>query len=114
LGKNLVLKFEKADITGVMSSSAAKHAKDTITSADYALLGEVTNTPGVAVNNGVMVSLADSKWTVTGTSYLTGLTISAGSTISAPAGSKVTMRVNGSTKSIKPGSYKGKIVLAVK
>ena len=112
-GKNLVLTFEKANITGVVSASSAKHAKDTITAIDYKLLGEVTNTPGEAVNNGVIVSLIGSTWTVTGTSYLTSLTIGEGSTITALEGYKVTMTVDGAAKAIKAGAYKGKIVITV-
>jgi hypothetical protein len=113
-GKNLVLTFDKANITGVISASSAKHAKDTITAADYKLLGEVTNTPSEAVNNGVIVSLTGSTWTVSGTSYLTSLTIGEGSAIAAPEGSTVTMTVNGAKKAIVAGTYKGKIVLTVK
>jgi len=113
-GKNLVLKLENANVTGVISATTAKHAKDTITADDYKLLGEVTNTPGAAVNNGVIVSMMNSTWTVTGTSYLTSLTIGEGASISAPEGSKVTMTVNGVAKPIKAGvSYKGNIVLTV-
>lgn len=112
-GKNLILKFEKAGLTGVISASMGKHAKNEIGAADYMLLGEVTNTPGAAVNNGVILSLTDSTWTINGTSYLTSLTIGDGSTITAPKGSKVVMTVNGATQPIKAGVYKGKIILTV-
>jgi hypothetical protein len=112
-GKNLVLNFDKANITGTISATSSKHAKDEITSADYKLLGEVTNTPGAAVNNGVIVSLKGSTWTVTGTSYLTALTIADGSEVKAPEGSTMTMTVNGVKKPIAAGSYKGAIVLTV-
>jgi hypothetical protein len=77
------------------------------------LLGEVTNTPAPALNNGVIVSLTASNWTITGASYLTSLTIDGGSTIAAPEGSKVTMTVNGKPTPIKAGAYKGKIVFTV-
>ncbi len=112
-GKNLVLKFDGSRVTGVITSSTAKHAKDTIAAEDYQLLGEVTNTPSAAVNNGVIVSLKGSTWTVTGTSYITSLTIGDDSSIAALEGYKLTMTVNGVEKTIKPGTYKGNIVLTV-
>jgi hypothetical protein len=112
-GLNMVLNFEDAQITGVITASRARHAKSTITSEDYLLLGEVTNTPRPAVNNGVILSLDDSTWTVTGTSYLTSITIGKGSKIKAPKGRTVTMTVDGEKKDLKVGSYKGDIVLTV-
>ena len=112
-GKNLVLKLENANITGIISASTAKHAKDTITAEDYLLLGEVTNTPSAAVNNGVIVTLTGSIWTVTGASYLTNIIVDEGSLITAPEGYKVTMTVDGIAKAIKAGTYKGNIVITV-
>jgi hypothetical protein len=114
LDKNLSLKFDNAKISGVISSSTAKHKKDTITSADYKQLGEVTNKVNSAVNNGVIVSLTNgSNWTVAGDSYLTSLTIDDNSKITAPGGYKVTMKVNGIEKNIRTGTYKGNIKLAI-
>jgi hypothetical protein len=112
-GLNMVLSFENADVTGVITSSRARHAKSTITSEDYRLLGEVTNRPCPAVNNGVIVTLEDSTWTVTGTSYLTNLTIGEDSAIVAPEGYSAIMTVDGFVKTIKTGAYKGDIVITV-
>lgn len=112
-GKNLNLTFESAVITGVISASSAKHTKDTITAEDYALLGEVANTPSEAVNNGMIVSMVNSTWTVTGTSYLTNLTLDNGSAIKAKEGYGVTLTVNGAKKAIGPGMYKGNIVITL-
>jgi hypothetical protein len=112
-GKNLVLKLERANITGLITASRARHAKSIITSEDYKMLGEVTNRPGPAVNNGVILSMDASTWTVTGTSYLTSLTIDEVSVVKAPEGSKVTMTVDGVPTAIKAGSYKGNIVITV-
>jgi hypothetical protein len=112
-GLNMVLNFENSDVTGIITSSRARHAKPVITSEDYLLLGEVANTPGPAVNNGAIVSLSGSTWTVTGTSYLTAMTISEDSAVKAPAGHKVSMKVNGSEMPVKAGSYTGNIVLSV-
>ncbi len=64
--------------------------------------------------HGLIVSLLNcSTWTVTETSYLTSLTISADSSIVAPAGYSVTMTVNGVETAIAAGSYEGEIVLTV-
>ena len=77
-------------------------------------LGDLINTPAKAVNNGVIVSMkGGTVWTVTGVSYLTGLTIEDGS-VTAPEGSKVEMTVNGAKKEIKAGqTYTGDIVLSL-
>jgi hypothetical protein len=114
LAKNLSLNFDNTKITGVISSSNAKHAIYTITSDEYKQLGEVTNAPAAAINNGAIVSLTNgSTWTVTGNSYLTSLTIADGAKITAPDGYKVTMKVNGSETNISSGTYKGEIELIV-
>jgi hypothetical protein len=113
-GKNMVLTFENTEITGVITASQSKHAKSSIDAEDYKLLGEVTNTAGPAINNGVIVSLdGKSTWTVTGTSYLTSLTIAKGATLTAPEGQKVTMTVGGKKTAVKAGTYKGDIVISV-
>jgi hypothetical protein len=77
-------------------------------------LGDLVNTPAPAVNNGVIVTLKDGTvWIVTGTSYLTSLTIDNGS-ITTPEGSKVEMTVNGKKTEIKTGqTYTGNIVLSL-
>jgi hypothetical protein len=112
-GKNLILNFEKSNVTGLITSSTARHAKDTLTSADVLLVSEVKNTPGAAINNGVVVSLDNSTWTVTGTSYLTSLKIGDGSSVVAPKGRKLVFTVDGAKKQIKPGTYTGAIILDV-
>jgi hypothetical protein len=112
-GKNLLLNFDGATIVGVISASSARHARDTLTAADYQLLGDVTNTAGAAINNGVSVTLRKSTWTLTGNSYLTALNVGEGSTLAAPPGFKVAMSVDDRIEPIKPGTYKGRIVLTV-
>jgi len=114
-GKNMTLTFDRSQVTGRITSSTARHAIDTITAADYRQLGEITNTPAPAVNNGVLVDLrAGSRWTVTGTSYLTRLAVAAGASITAPAGHTLTMTVDGVPTAIVPGAaYTGAIVLTV-
>ncbi|MEU9347053.1 hypothetical protein AB0D74_38215 [Streptomyces sp. NPDC048278] len=114
-GRNMVLGFDASAVTGVLSASASRHAIDTITAAEYAQLGHVTNTARPVVNNGVLVTLtAGSAWTVTGTSYLSRLTLSADSAVTAPAGSTVSMTVDGEPAAIEPGGdYSGAITLTV-
>jgi hypothetical protein len=130
--RNMALTFVNADITGVISAATAAHTLpnieypigvDEVTGLpyinegheeDYKYLGVVTNTPGPAVNNGVIVSLdADSSWTLTGTCHLTSLTLEAGSVVAGQGGSQVTMTVDGVETAIAPGAYSGAIVLAV-
>jgi hypothetical protein len=114
-GKNLVLTFDNSTVKGVITASSAVHSQSTITSADYKLLGEVTNTPKAAVNNGVIVTLGSgSRWTVTGTSYLTKLVIDSAAAVTAPRGRKVSLTVDGTATAITAGStYSGAIVLSV-
>jgi hypothetical protein len=88
----------------------------TITAADYRSLGEVINTPAEAVNNGVVVVLMNaSVWTVTGTSYITSLTIGEGCSVTVRDGQKLTVKIDGrKVKKLAAGStYKGKIELIV-
>jgi hypothetical protein len=110
-GANLVLTLEQSELTGVVTAATARHTKDPITAADYESLGRVVNTPAPAVNNGVVLTLERSRWTVTGPSHLTRLTVGTDSVINAPSGQAVTMTVDGVATPIRPGSYRGQIVL---
>lgn len=112
--RNLGLTFVNSEIAGVITASETHHHISTITAEEYDELGEVTNTPGPAVNNGVIVALTEgSIWTVADTCYLTGLTIDADSVVQAPLGQNVTMTVDGVATAIAPGSYAGAIALMV-
>jgi hypothetical protein len=77
-------------------------------------LGDLINKPAQAVNNGVIVTLNNGTvWTVTGTSYLTGLTLNNAS-ITASTGNNVVMTIDGAKTDIKPGkTYTGNIVLSL-
>lgn len=110
-GANLLLTLEDSTLTGVVSSATARHLKDTIGAADYPWLGRVTNTVSPAVNNGVVVRLARSRWTVTGPSHLTALEIGDGAELLAPDGRTLTMTVDGRPTPIRPGRHQGHIVL---
>ncbi len=63
----------------------------------------------------MIVNLANgSRWTVTGTSYLSALTVSSDSAVSGAGGRTVTMTVNGAATPIVPGhTYTGEIRLTV-
>jgi hypothetical protein len=112
-GRNLVLKLDRASITGVISSATARHPQESIGSADFAMLGVVADTPAAPINNGVILSLVASTWTVTGKSYLSSLAIDAASSVVAAPDRKLTMSVNGKAQAIKAGAYKGIIELSV-
>ena len=113
--QNMALTFTNSTITGVITSSEAHHLSSTITAAQYAQLGTVTNTPRAAINNGAIVVLnAGSKWIVTGTSYLTRLTVAGTASVVSPTGGAVTMTVDGTTTTIVPGTtYTGAIKLTI-
>jgi hypothetical protein len=114
-GKNMVLTFEDSTVQGVISSTKAKHRVSSIDSSTFYELGIVTNTVQAAVNNGVIVKLnSGSKWTVTGTSYLTALTLASDAAVGAPFGKSVTMTVDGTETAITAGkTYTGAITLTV-
>jgi hypothetical protein len=111
---NLSLNLNKSSIAGVISASESHHPSPKISKENQTEFHSITDTAKPAVNNGVIVNLTNgSMWTVTGNSYLTGLTIADGSTVTAPQGSKVNMTVNGAKTEIKAGKYYGKIALTL-
>ncbi|MBP2651729.1 MAG: hypothetical protein H6Q74_2554 [Firmicutes bacterium] len=113
--QNMVVTLTNASLTGMISSTEAHHRVATISASEYQEIGEVTNTPRAAINNGTIVVLnSGSEWTVTSTSYLTSLTIDSDSTITVPNGNSVSMTVDGTVTSIVPGTtYTGAIILTV-
>jgi len=114
-GQNLVLTFTGSTVEGVISAGTSKHNVSTITSAEYREISEVTNTPTAVVNNGVIVTLgAGSSWTVTGTSYLSALTLASDASVTAPSGRTATLTVDGTATELKPGgTYMGALTLTV-
>lgn len=122
VSRNLVVSFDDAFVTGMITSSYATHAPYTTIQppyfyayavpGDYKHLGEVTNTPQPAVNNGVFVVLYDnSRWMPTGTCYLTGLYIGGNARVLGWMGRPLTMTVDGVETPIVPGQYTGDIVI---
>jgi len=119
----LAVTFKNARITGAITTATLEHALgpngEEITMDHpelYYLIGEVTNTYCATDDaHGVSVSLEQgSTWVVDKTSFLTELTVAEDAVLKAPEGSTVTMTVDGATKAIKAGTYKGKIVLTIK
>jgi hypothetical protein len=120
---DVVVNFEKATITGAITTAKGTHAVgkngEKLVMQDktdlYYIIGEETETYCTTNDKyGVKASLdGGSKWVVSKTSYLTNLTIADGATVAAPNGYKVTMTVDGVAKEIKAGDYKGKIALTV-
>jgi hypothetical protein len=114
--KNLDLKFANAKVNGVISAATAAYKDGVviIEAINNQELNAVTQTAHEAVNNGVIVSFdKDCVWTVTGTSYLTSLTVAEGAVIKAPEGKTLTMTAGGVKTKIAAGTYAGKIALTV-
>lgn len=106
--------FENTTITGAITTSTAIAVGEP-SYEKYYLIGEVVDTYGPTDDDhGVKVTLdGKSAWLVDKTSYITSLAIADGATIKATKGMKLTMTVDGIEKKINPGTYEGKIVLAV-
>lgn len=120
---DVVVNFEKAAITGAISTATAVHdvglnGEELVMKEEvdlFYLIGKQKETLCETNDKyGVKVSLdAGSSWVVNKTSYLTGLTIADGATVTAREGFRLTMTVNGAAKQIKPGTYNGKITITV-
>jgi len=115
-GQNLSVSLDNASITGVISSGTQKHTLaepgEVVTKQTYYKIGHVKVTPSQAVCNGSIVALKNgSTWNVTGTSYITSLTVDATSSVVIPADMIIT--VNGKTTSaaeLKGAAVTGNIV----
>lgn len=110
--KNLDVKLVSAKLTGMVSAASQAYGEG-ITRIDHDHcdeLSNITQTPAAPVNNGVILSVdRDSVWTVTGTSYLTKLTVEG--RVESPDGSPVSMTVDGKKTELLPGVYTGLIVV---
>ena len=94
-------------------AEAASHKK--VVKKLYFMVSEMKNVyQPTKEKYGLKVSLdGSSKWTIDQTSYLTGLDLATGATISTPSGFSLKMTVDGVEKPIQAGSYTGKIVFSV-
>ena len=114
--KNLDIYIENATVNGVISAANAfyKDGLTQITKNNCQELSNITQIPAPPVNNGVIVTVADGGvWNVTGTSYLTKLTIEAGGNVKGSQGKPLTMTVDGVKKEVAPGEYTGLIHLTI-
>jgi hypothetical protein len=108
--------MENTTLTGAISISTTRPSSgQEPTKETFRSIGDVQNTPGAATDKyGLRLSLDEkSKWVVDKTCYLTSLTIANGAVITAPAGSSVTLLVDGTTTPIKAGVYTGNIEVRV-
>jgi hypothetical protein len=108
--KNLVINLKKAGIEGVVSAATQKYMDGLLRIEDDETkyqLSNVKQTPAPAVNNGVILTLdKDSKWKVTGKSYLTKLVIAKGAKVTAKK-----MTVNGVNTPLASGTFTGHIII---
>lgn len=113
---NLGVNLKNSTVTGVISSASQAYREGLyyITSENMDELANVTQKAAPTVNNGVVVTLdASSVWNVTGTSYLTSLTIAEGARVVGADGKALSMTVDGVPADIVPGTYTGTIVLSL-
>lgn len=108
--KNLELTLVNASIVGLITSASAKY-RDGVTIIDSTNCEEMSNVTcwaSAPVNNGVILTMdANSKWTVTGTSYLTKLELAEGAVIQGKDGRRLHMYVNDVEMPVRPGAYTG-------
>ncbi len=69
--------------------------------------------PSAGTDNSIKSVAAGTPWLVSETTRLSELTIAEGASVIAPEGHSVTLTVDGVETGIKPGTYKGDIVLTV-
>lgn len=114
--KNLGVNLRSASVEGIISAAVQRYREGVaeITPDNWFDLTDIRQTPAPAVNNGVVVCLdSDSVWTVTGTCWLTGLTLAVGASVRGADGKAVSMAVNGKNTELLPGVYAGEIVLSL-
>jgi hypothetical protein len=112
-GQNVDLTLENVKLSGVISSGLQAHRHlgvgSRITKDTAYEIGNVTASAAPTISNGMIVTLSgDTCWSVTGTSYLSRLTLS------DPAQLVGSLTVNGERVEAPCGTYVGKIVLEPK
>lgn len=123
INQDLDVTFDDSEITGVISSSNANHVDedgtviaggtvvDQSTDDDaYLYAGRIENTASEAVNNDVNLDLTDTTWTVTGTSYVSELTLDEDSEIVPEYGYELTATVDGEPVSLDAGTYEDVVI----
>ncbi|TPV57353.1 hypothetical protein FJ444_13240 [Aestuariibacter sp. GS-14] len=115
-GDNLHITLGKdTSLTGRISATTVQHINEKgeqvthFTESQYYYLGHVANRIFNNGHNQVQVTMeSGSSWHVTGKSVLHSLTIKAGAKLS---GDNLRLIVNGQAVAVKPGEFKGEIVL---
>ena len=104
--QNMNLTLDNTTVTGIISASFALHEKADLYPEDWQCIGVVENTACPAINNGVLLTMANGAvWNVTDVSYITSLTIDETSVING------TVTVDGAAVEPAPGTYTGEIVV---
>ena len=133
--KNMAITLNNASVTGMITATKAHHVLPLIEAPilytgtppnitpyvntghelDYRMEGKLINTPSPVINNGGIVTLTNgSKWTMTGTCYLSSLLVDATSSLVPSIGHTITMSVNGTTTALVKGTlYTGLITLTL-
>jgi len=114
--KNLGINMKNARIKGIVSSAVQEYPEGVteITPENWLDISNVTQTAALTVNNGVILSLdGDSIWTITGTSYISALTLAPGARVETVDGRTLKMTVNAKETPVAPGTYTGDIVIQI-
>ncbi len=103
---DLQLVLDNVTYTGMVSTTEAYHNQSVVTHKDYDQIGVVNNTVCIPENAGIIVKLRNNTvWNVTGTGYVTSLTIDETSSIG-----DATVYINGEETAIEAGkTYTGVI-----
>ena len=111
----MFLTFKSCQLTGGISTGTVAHTQGEPREDAWWLIGTVEGTfAPVEEDKGTTVTLdKDSRWTVTKTGYLSGLTLEEGAVLTAPENRTLTLFVDGRETAIAPGTYTGKLKLAV-
>lgn len=111
----LALTLADTNLTGAVSLAQARPASGAEpTRETFAQVGEVLNTLGFHGDEPLTLALeGHTRWTVTRTSYLTGLDLGQSAQIAAPTGQTLRLIVDGKPVAIAPGRYAGRIELRV-
>ena len=115
--KNVEINLKGSTVSGVISSAAASYREGLkeIGPDNRLELSNITQTAAPAVNNGMILSMdSASVWTVTGTSYLTRLSLEEGTVIRPADGKALAFSVDGYEMDLVPGTYQGDIRIIVK
>lgn len=106
--------LEEASLIGSISSAEVT-PKELATAETWYMIGQFNSKRCEYDNEHMLEVVLDSGsvWVLNDTSYITGLSLAEGASVTAPSGKTLTMTVDGVKTAIKPGLYTGKITLAI-